>query len=164
MDRTLMAFLACLAGGALFLGACGTAPGDGLAGPSPAPDSPVSDSPEPDDGGPGDVPEPGDTRPERVDPQPGQADPQPISFVRAVPQNGDDTTLRVVFWSGVEPCYVLDRVEVDETPERVTITLYQGRSPDQENIACIEIALKKFTLVSLDAPLGDREVVDGAQV
>lgn len=68
--------------------------------------------------------------------------------------------LRVLFWSGVEECYGLDRVEVEETDHIVTITLFEGRVPEAE--VCIEIAVWKAVDVRLDAPAGDREIVDGA--
>lgn len=69
-------------------------------------------------------------------------------------------TLLVTYWGGVEACHGLDRVEVDETEDRVTITLYQGSVPGDR--ACIEIAVWKAVRVGLDAPLGDRVVIDGA--
>jgi hypothetical protein len=66
-----------------------------------------------------------------------------------------------VYWySGVEPCYVLAKVGVEEGPQRVVITLYEGTT-DPDAI-CIEIAEAKRTTVRLAEPLGDRQVVDGA--
>lgn len=76
---------------------------------------------------------------------------------------GDGSTIRVVWWSGVEPCTVLDRVEVRESPETVTVTLYEGHDPDAGRVACIELAVQKATVVRLQRPLGARRIVDGAR-
>ncbi len=85
-----------------------------------------------------------------------------LPFESATP-GADGKTVRVVWWSGVEPCNVLDHVEVAETPAMVTITLYEGHDPDAQEVACIELAVQKSTLVELEQPLGDRKLVDGAQ-
>ena len=99
---------------------------------------------------------------ELVQPKPGMQDDQEVPFARAKGKK-DSTTLTVIFWSGVEPCNVLDRVEVEETPKDVTITLYEGSDPQTGDAACIEIAVKKAVEVELDEPLGDRKVIDGAE-
>ncbi|MET8142043.1 hypothetical protein ABZU32_17180 [Sphaerisporangium sp. NPDC005288] len=75
----------------------------------------------------------------------------------------DGRRLTVIWWSGVEPCSVLDRVGVRETAKSVTITLYEGQARGAENTACIEIAVQKSTTVKLKKPLGHREIVDGAK-
>ncbi len=74
----------------------------------------------------------------------------------------DGAAVKLFWWSGVEPCNVLDRVEVEYTDEAVTMTLFEGHTETEEDVACIEIAMKKATIVELDEPLGDREIVDGA--
>ncbi|WP_307827403.1 hypothetical protein [Planomonospora sp. ID82291] len=90
-------------------------------------------------------------------------DPRKVPWLKARPyKNG--RTLRVVWWSGVEPCTVLDRVTVKETAKRVTVTLWEGPSRTAQNVACIEIAIQKSTTVKLRKPLGTRKVVDGARV
>ncbi|MEU9887248.1 hypothetical protein [Sphaerisporangium sp. NPDC051011] len=75
----------------------------------------------------------------------------------------DGRKIKVIWWSGVEPCTVLDRVKVRETSKRVTITLYEGQAEDAQNVACILIAIQKVTTVKLKAPLGKRKIVDGAR-
>ncbi|MDP8929628.1 MAG: hypothetical protein M3O70_13910 [Actinomycetota bacterium] len=100
--------------------------------------------------------------PEIVTPRPGMADVHPVPFDSATPE-GDGMVVRVVWWSGMEPCYVLDHVEVAETGTTVTITLYQGHDPAARDVACIELAVQKSTLVELDQPLRNREIVDGAK-
>ncbi len=86
---------------------------------------------------------------------------RPHPFEEAEPL--DDRTLAVRFWDGVAPCHVLDRVEVAEGHDRVVVTLYTGRAPGAEDVACIELAVLKEVRVHLDAPLAGREVVDGAE-
>jgi hypothetical protein len=65
--------------------------------------------------------------------------------------------------TGGPPCAVLGRVEVAETPKQVTITLWVGR---RANAKCDgrqpQMAYPFVTRVALDAPLGNREVRDGA--
>lgn len=138
----------------LLLAACGS-PSDPSAGGSPSPDRPVTSTPEPpqpDDP----IPSPG---PSRVEPQPGQAD------VRKVGWEGysklGPKKLEITYWSGVEPCHVLDHVDVEEDDAEVSITLFEGHSPMDEDTACIEIALLKSVVVELGSPLGKREVIDG---
>lgn len=95
-----------------------------------------------------------------VQPRPGMIDVRPIPWTDY--EVLDDRTIRVFFTSGVEPCYVLDRVEVAYNPDTVTVTLYQGTAPDARDTACIEIAVEKAVDVTLEEPLGGRTVVDGA--
>ncbi len=74
----------------------------------------------------------------------------------------DDRTITLGFVSGIEPCYVLGKVKVVETPDAVTITLFEGHLESDEDVACIDIGVFKQTIVTLDDPLGSREIVDGA--
>jgi hypothetical protein len=98
---------------------------------------------------------------QKVEPMPGMSDLYPHAFDKAVV--GDDgTTLTIFFWSGVEPCYVLDHVDVDDGPGAITVTLFEGHDASAGDVACIEIALLKKVIVQLDEPVGDRRVVDGA--
>jgi hypothetical protein len=97
----------------------------------------------------------------KVDPTPGMSDVYPRAFDKAVV--GDDgRTLTIFFWSGVEPCYVLDHVDVTYGPGAITVTLFEGHDATAGDVACIEIALIKKVVVQLDEPVGDRRVVDGA--
>jgi len=133
-----------------FLSACGE--------PAPitpgAPDDPVISSAEP---------TPGDRTgggAQRVVPRDGLVDVRPIPFKRAKPA-ADGMSIDVFWYSGIEDCYGLDRIEVKESEEEVEITLFEGREPEAE--VCIEIAVRKVTRVTLDEPLGDRTVTDGAE-
>ncbi|GAA3127001.1 hypothetical protein GCM10010466_17300 [Planomonospora alba] len=89
-------------------------------------------------------------------------DPRKVRWLTAK-RHQNDRTLRIVWWSGVEPCNVLDRVTVKETSGRVTVTLWEGPSSTVQNVACIEIAIQKSTTVKLKKPLGGRKIVDGAR-
>lgn len=120
-------------------------------GAGPGPEQPVSNPPVTV------VPNPGPTTLE-VEPREGLVDVVPRIFDKAEPL--DSRTIRVEFYGGVEECEGLDHVDVEETKDTVTITLYTGRVPSAE--VCIEIALLKATTIELDSPLAGRELVDGA--
>lgn len=128
---------------------------DSRSGADADPEAPVTGGLSPGDPG-------GSTKePKIVAPHPGMADVRPIRWEKAQPRRRGRELL-VSFWSGVEPCHVLDRVEVDYGPDEVVVTLFQGREPDAEDVACAEIALLKAVRVPLDEPLDGRELVDGA--
>jgi hypothetical protein len=120
-----------------------------------SPEPPVTAAPQP-------APAPGGDGGGRVVPQPGATvDPHPIPFDRV--EVVDDDTLEVFFFKGVEPCSVIDRVDVVEDADSVEITVFEGTGkaagPD---VACIAIAVEASVLVDLGSPLGERDVVDGA--
>jgi hypothetical protein len=98
---------------------------------------------------------------QKVEPTPGMSDLYPRAFDKAVVAD-DGRTLTILFWSGVEPCYVLDRVDVDYDADAITVTLFEGHDASAGDVACIEIALIKKIVVQLDEPVGDRRIVDGA--
>ena len=74
----------------------------------------------------------------------------------------DDTALTILFWSGVEPCSVLDHVDVSYGADAVTVTLFQGSDPSAGQVACIDIAVQKQVTIALVEPLAGRAIVDGA--
>jgi hypothetical protein len=98
---------------------------------------------------------------QKVDPTPGMSDVYPRAFDKVVVGEGG-RTLTIFFWSGVEPCYVLDHVFVSYGPGAITVTLFEGHDASGGDVACIEIALIKKVVVQLDEPVGDRRIVDGA--
>lgn len=159
---------------AFALGACGSPAPSGGGIPSAAPsDDPVAGTPcgeqiahgeDPEDAVsyspcPGEGDASGGPKAERVEPVGGQAGVRAVSWERARPKGAG---LRVFFWSGVEPCNVLDRVEVEETKREILVTLFEGHTPRDGDMACIEIAVYKFVDVELKAPVGDRKIIDGA--
>ncbi|GAA2998251.1 hypothetical protein [Streptosporangium longisporum] len=106
--------------------------------------------------------EPTDGSPKPTKPEGHTDNPRKVRWLKATPsKNG--RSLRIVWWSGVEPCNVLDRITVRQTSKRVTVTLWEGPSSKVQNVACIEIAIQKVTTVKLKKPLGGRKVVDGAR-
>lgn len=140
--------------------ACG--PGDDTtasvgAGASP-PTTPSPDTPVGTDVPPGRPP--ADLRPARVTVVAGAVDLRPRPFDSAEPIGGRQLAVR--FWGGVAPCSVVGRVDVEETPERVTVTVLVGRDPAQGRVACIELAVYQEVVVDLAAPVAGRTVVDGA--
>ncbi len=104
--------------------------------------------------------DPGTGEPQIVEPTPGMDNVRQTAFDTAT-IGDDDTTLTILFWSGVEPCYVLDHVDVSYGADAVTVTLFQGSDPNAGDVACIDIALQKQVTVTLSEPLAGRAIVDG---
>jgi hypothetical protein len=104
--------------------------------------------------------EPPTFHPTVVVPTPGMADVHARPFDHATV--GDDgVTVKIDFVSGVEPCSVLDHVDVTYGADTVAITLFEGYDPDAGQVACIDIGVFKRVIVTLDQQLGDRRIVDG---
>ena len=135
-------------------------------GPSPDPSSPPVESPptgagsDPGAGGsvpgaPGSgVPPSGDELPlpspipTFVTPTSGVLDPRPIDATGLSAEVTDGRLVARVDWvSGVAPCSVLARVEVERTGSTYRLTVLEG--PTQLAVACPEIAMFKATLVDL---------------
>lgn len=139
-------------------------PGAGIDTPAESPDAPVGcydpGAPPEDPGGLSPCPDLAPTEgPQRLEPRGDLVDVAPHPWERA--EAGDDgRSLDIVFWGGVEDCYGVDRVEVDEGRRRVVVTLYTGRVPSAE--VCIELAVEQYVEVRLEDPVGDRRIVDGA--
>ena len=94
-------------------------------------------------GGPG-----GPGQPEFVEPQPGQQMVHPVAITELIARvSGNRVELNAKWWSGVEPCSVLDSIEVAREGTTFTIGLFEGTSdPDA---MCIAVAVEKVTLVDL---------------
>ncbi|WP_204050370.1 hypothetical protein [Microbispora siamensis] len=120
-----------------------------------SPASPAGTAPAGPSGAPSGAPSP-------VTPAGPTLNPRKVPWESATPA-ADGRSLDVVWWSGVEPCTVLDRVEVTETARQVTVTLYEGQDRRSPDAVCIAIAILKTTKVHLKAPLDGRKVVDGAK-
>jgi hypothetical protein len=137
--------------------ACGTPEEVGLPGgdDGASPDTPVTSTPLPRDTS------DKHSRHRVVEPRSGMVGVHPIRWqsIRKV----NDRTLLIRLTSGVEPCYVLDHVDVEYGTEHVAITLFEGHDPEKDEVACIEIAELKQVRVQLAEPLGNRRVVDGAR-
>jgi hypothetical protein len=96
-----------------------------------------------------------------VEPTPGQADVYARPFDTAT-IGADDRTVTIDFVSGIEPCYVLDHVDVAYGPKVVTITLFEGHDASTGDVACIDIGVFKRVVITLDEPLAGRSLTDGA--
>jgi hypothetical protein len=135
----------------LGLGACGGDDDGGVVADDP--DAPVTGAPDP--GGP--APDGGARI---VTPTPGLD-----GVVRAALDSAvvlDDGRLEVRFYGGVQECYGVDHVDVAETDTEVTVSVFTGSRPEAAARACIEIAELQAVIVTLDAPLAERVVVDGS--
>ena len=76
----------------------------------------------------------------------------------------DETRLALNYTTGVPECYgKVGQPVVEETADAVTVTLPKLPPEQKGDVACIDIALSKSADISLEAPLGDREVRDGAR-
>lgn len=131
-------------------------PAGGGAMSSPEPNEPVTLSPDP-----GSKVHDVGKNPQRVTPRAGMVDLRKVAWESFVPRG--PKALDIKYWSGVEPCNVLDHVEVEENDRRVAVTLFEGHDPEAGDVACIELALLKVVRVQLDSPLGARKIVDGAK-
>lgn len=85
---------------------------------------------------------------------------QPRSFESALHDETDDS-FHVLFWAGREPCYALGDVEVVETADAITVTLYEGNMRG-DDIACPDDAQHASVPIVLELPVGDRVLVDGS--
>lgn len=161
-----------VAAASLLLASIASASSSAPAGVSQAPappDAPVTgspgrtcaiDHPDCDDTGLGG--DPGVPSAQPATPKPGMVDvrPQPITSATV---GDDDVTVTVTYWTGIEPCAVLDHVDVAYGTSAVTVTLFVGSDPTARNVACPEIAVLRSTLVMLDEQLAGRSIVDGAK-
>lgn len=109
-----------------------------------------------------DDPPPIPPEPHVVVPTPGMVDVHPMPFDQ-VRVGSDGRTVQIDFVAGIEPCSVLDHVDVRYGANSVTITLSEGSDPAAGQVACIMIAEFKRVIVHLDQPLGDRTIIDGAK-
>ena len=85
-----------------------------------------------------------------VTPTAGLIDQHPVSvqLVRAA-ADSNGVTAELRWWSGVAPCNVLDSVKVDkdEAARTIRLTVIEGSAPG--DMACIDIAELKATVVDL---------------
>ena len=129
--------------------ACG-APADNDAAGSP--ETPVSHTP-----GSGST-DPGRPGALRVEPHDDVIDVRATPFDRFKVRDGG-RAVDLYFWSGVEECYGVDRVEVEYSRKVVSLTIFEGRDPDAET--CIELAVRKVIRVELVENVANRAIVDG---
>jgi hypothetical protein len=141
------------------------------ASPSPTPAS-SSAAPSPDDGvigggaGGGDTggggaggsdPEPG--QPALVLPKPGQLDVHDVAIEQLTAKVADrHVVVNAQWWSGVEPCSVLDSVAAKRDGQTITVSVREGSS--DRDAMCIDIAMLKVTAIDLgDLEPGEYTIV-----
>lgn len=96
-----------------------------------------------------------------VDPAPKQTNPMGVVIGSYHPNDAD--SLAINYTIGVPECYGKIGVPVvEETARSVTVTLTRVPPQDNEDVACIDIALLKSVDIELSAPLGERLVRDGS--
>jgi hypothetical protein len=88
--------------------------------------------------------------------EPGPDDPM-TRFTRTM-AGADGRSVEVTFYGGVDTCYRY-AVRADESAQEVALSLREERTSDGP---CIDLAQEYRRSVPLDAPLGDRQVVDAA--
>lgn len=111
---------------------------------------PASGTPTPPSASPGDpgngVVDPG--QPQFVVPKPGQQNVHPVSVVEMDARvEGRHAVLNARWWSGVEPCSVLDSVAWKRDGTTITISVREGSGGG--DVICIDIAVYKATIIDL---------------
>ena len=81
--------------------------------------------------------------------------PVPIDSVEVL----GPTTLELTVEGEVEPCFVIDRVDIVETADAVELTVHAGSEP---GAVCIQIVELHTVVAELAQPLGDRALIDGS--
>jgi hypothetical protein len=61
--------------------------------------------------------------------------------------DGRNVTITIDWWSGVEPCTILDSIVVERGEGAFAITLREGRGPGE--VACVAMAEKHRAFVDL---------------
>ena len=86
----------------------------------------------------------------KVVPVPGRLNPHPVNvqLVRAAIDDGN-AWAELRWWSGIEECYTTDSVQIarDDAARTIKLTVMEGTNAG--DVACIDIALLKSTLVDL---------------
>ena len=122
-------------------GAAPTAPPSGDTSPGASPDQPITGG----GGGSGPV---GPGQPTLVLPKPGQRNVHPVAIEELSARvAGRHVVLNARWWSGVEPCNVLDSVAVKKDGNTFTVSVREGTGDG--NGICIEIAMLKATPIDL---------------
>jgi hypothetical protein len=126
----------------------GQGSGSGGSGGSVGSDIPVGSQPK--DSGPKDGHPVFPAQPELLVPHPGHVNLHPVAVtnLEVVPGKGG-AVIRASWWSGIEPCTGLDSVLVRREEKTILITVREGSPPNAGNVACIDIAMFKATLVDL---------------
>jgi hypothetical protein len=123
------------------------------------PDAPIStDAPGGGISGGGGAPV-GPGQPSLVVPKPGQQNVHDVAIEQlSAKVAGHHVVLNARWWSGVEPCSVLDSVAFSRAGATITVAVREGSSG--RDVACIDIAMLKVTVIDLgDLEPGDYTIV-----
>jgi hypothetical protein len=83
-----------------------------------------------------------------VVPKAGQGNPRPVAPIKLEASvDGRHVLIKVSWYSGIEPCSVLDSVKVDRTAGEIAISPMEGIG--DPTAVCIDIAQLKATIVDL---------------
>lgn len=86
--------------------------------------------------------------PRIIVPKPGQRDVRAISAESLhAAVDGRSVSIAIDWWSGVEPCSILDSIVIEAGDGTFAVTLREGRGP--EDVACIAIAEQHRAFVDL---------------
>lgn len=164
-DRAIRPLLAMALSAAIIGGACSSAGAPAVSDPPPSSGPPAAGEPAGNVGGGGsagdpgtgigvDLPlnqppiDPGAGQPTLVVPRPGQRDLRAVSpMILQASIDGRRVLVKVTWYSGVEPCNILDSVKVERSGTDITITPFEGSG--DPNAMCIELAVLKATIVDL---------------
>ena len=87
-------------------------------------------------------------QPQFVLPRPGTQNPGPVSVESLEARvEGRNAVVVATWWSGVEPCYVLDSAGFEREGNTFTVSLAEGAG--QGDAMCIELAVEKATALDL---------------
>jgi len=133
-------------------------PGGSGAGSDPGAGSNEPGGTDPGDPGNG-VIDPG--QPQFVVPKPGQENVHPVAIEEMDARvEGRHAVLNARWWSGIEPCTVLDSVAWKRDGTTITISVREGSSGG--DLVCIDIAMYKATIIDLgELDPGDYTVIAG---
>jgi hypothetical protein len=94
-----------------------------------------------------------------VVPKPGQQQVRDVAIERLDARvAARHVVLNARWWSGVEPCAILDSVAVSRQGATITVAVREGSSG--ADVACIDIAMLKVTAIDLgDLDPGDYTIV-----
>jgi hypothetical protein len=99
------------------------------------------------------VPAPTDGGATPIEPDPSVTDPRPHSW-DSILVGSDGRTLAIYFWMGIEACNGLHSVTVSPSGSGIDVQLLSGQpSGMARDTACIEIAQRYVTTVTLEEPL-----------
>jgi hypothetical protein len=97
------------------------------------------------------VPEPGGV--ELVEPQPGQQNVHPVSLERLdATASGTAVSVDAYWTSGVDPCYVLDQVQVNINDDDLTVDVTVNEGTSDPNAICVMMAVAKHTIFTFEVP------------